>query len=383
DKKTILSYLAIIYNIRGEYSKAKQLMEQLYDAGSPFVGYDFILHQSYLGLNMLDEAEKVENIAQIKVENTKIPTNVKYLKRMIAERNYHIGNLFVAKQKFEEILDISINDKQLNWIFKSYSEIIKIQLDLFQLQPSNQTLKNELFSLINTLQQLTDDQGMIVASIETSLIGADLLISENLLEDAEIRTNKALQLAKEYDYSNLIEKTLTKLDIIKQIKYGKTGTKEQNEGIFSRIKQAATNLLRIQPTGNLKEQQVDVHGIIIIGEGGINIFDYYFDTKLSSEPSLISGLISAVSSFMGEISRGNGYLKSIGHDDMNLILEPIGELLLVCIASDETFDLRDKTRRFADKMKTLIGKENDVSARISNELINNLNNITEQVYITK
>ena len=104
---------------------------------------------------------------------------------------------------------------------------------------------------------------------------------------------------------------------------------------------------------------------MILTDSGLSIFQYRFSDLLESDPNLISGLILAITTFMTELSKGKGILKSITHDNLSLILEPMEQFICVSISSLECFEIREKTRKFAMlSRKIVLENEKDIAAGI-------------------
>ena len=132
----------------------------------------------------------------------------------------------------------------------------------------------------------------------------------------------------------------------------------------------------------LKNNEYTIHGFLILTDSGLSVFNYYFSEMLESDPNLISGLILAITSFISEISKQKGILKSITHENLSLILEPVESFLCVSIASRECFDVREKTRKFASISRGIIGTHaNEIMGGIvKDEVIEKLRQNIFQVF---
>jgi hypothetical protein len=80
---------------------------------------------------------------------------------------------------------------------------------------------------------------------------------------------------------------------------------------------------------------------------GLSVFNYSFGS-LSIDPALVSGMLTAITSFIKEATKSKQYLRTIEHGDVILIVE-FGKLVFATIVADqETPDLRMKLRLFLD-----------------------------------
>lgn len=84
---------------------------------------------------------------------------------------------------------------------------------------------------------------------------------------------------------------------------------------------------------------------------GLDVFNYTFGT-LKIDPALISGMLTAIISFVKEATRSRQFLRTIEHGDVVLVVE-YGKYVFATIVTDqETPDLRIKLRKFLDKFET-------------------------------
>jgi tetratricopeptide (TPR) repeat protein len=374
--------LADILLQKEQFKEALNLIEPLVTENNDFLNYGRILHEIYIKQNEFDKAESIEiNSEKILKKNNIFINQVEY-NNMLALRNHKLGNYSIAKELYQKSLEIHKARSNLRGIFQSHIRSLQVQLDLYTLKSDNFEMKNNIFSSVNSLIQLTDEQGMVQASIEGLNLRGDLLIKEEFFEDAKNDYYNAMKLAEKFEFDSLFLKSKEKLDFANSIINKGKISEEEKTGIMSKIKSMTSRLLNLNAKQVYQEKLGEVHGVIIIAPGGFNIFNKYITDRLTSEPELISGLISAVSSFMSEIAQGKGFLKSIRHDDLSVILEPFDNFIAVCITSEETFSIRDKTRIFTNKTKQLMYQYNNQISRgdLPDVLIDELNSIAEKIY---
>jgi hypothetical protein len=83
---------------------------------------------------------------------------------------------------------------------------------------------------------------------------------------------------------------------------------------------------------------------------GLDVFSYTFGT-LKIDPALISGMLTAIISFVKEATRSRQSLRTIEHGDVVLVVE-YGKYVFASIVTDqETPDIRLRLRKFLDKFE--------------------------------
>ncbi|MEE8181873.1 MAG: hypothetical protein V3T87_01005, partial [Candidatus Thorarchaeota archaeon] len=82
---------------------------------------------------------------------------------------------------------------------------------------------------------------------------------------------------------------------------------------------------------------------------GLPEYVYYFDTKVQVDSSLVSGFVTAISSFTNELMETQGLLRSINHEGFALLMEHTESRTVALVASEETFDIRYLLREFSLK----------------------------------
>ena len=87
-------------------------------------------------------------------------------------------------------------------------------------------------------------------------------------------------------------------------------------------------------------------------EGGIEIYSKYLSDRIASDPSMVAGLISAVSTFTAELKRGSqGELQSIVHQDIALLLEHGEYVTCALLSNKDTYDARALQRRYIEEFE--------------------------------
>jgi hypothetical protein len=90
--------------------------------------------------------------------------------------------------------------------------------------------------------------------------------------------------------------------------------------------------------------------LFVTTTSGLDVFSYTFGS-LKIDPALISGMLTAIISFVKEATRSRQFLRTIEHGDVVLVVE-FGKYVFGTIVTDkETPDLRIRLKRFLDKFE--------------------------------
>ncbi|MEE9378159.1 MAG: hypothetical protein V3V33_08995 [Candidatus Lokiarchaeia archaeon] len=106
-------------------------------------------------------------------------------------------------------------------------------------------------------------------------------------------------------------------------------------------------------------EKVEKQGLYIIYDDGRGVFNYAFRSEDIQDPSLVSGMFSAITSFIKEMTKSTETLKKIDHGDITILLEYgnkiFGALFIKGTQSSEVrAPLKDFVQKFEDKYKDLL-----------------------------
>ncbi|MFX0011900.1 MAG: hypothetical protein ACFE9R_16410, partial [Candidatus Hermodarchaeota archaeon] len=126
--------------------------------------------------------------------------------------------------------------------------------------------------------------------------------------------------------------------------------------------------------------RVEKQGLYIIYEDGRGIFDFNFSQEFSQDPGLISGMFSAITSFIKETTRSEDLLKTIDHGDITILLE-YGKRIFgaLFVKGNQTSEVRSRLKEF---VTTFEKKYEDVLQDWSGALIHfkDDNKLVEQLF---
>jgi len=224
-------------------------------------------------------------------------------------KNFKVKNVSIDEKHLEKVIFSSITE------FPSYEDYSKGKIRYLIAQSEDADMKN--------LALERDEVKSLLTSIET----------EKMLEELKPTEEKEMQrfyFTLKYLYNNNF------IDVLKQE--------------FSYLYEKA-------------EKQ----GLYIIYDDGRGIFDYNFAEDYNHDPGIISGMFSAITSFIKETTRSQELLKTIDHGDVTILIE-YGKRIFgaLFIKGRQTTEVRSSLKELISTFET---KYADVLADWSGALI--------------
>lgn len=198
------------------------------------------------------------------------------------------------------------------------------------------------------LEQLAEEQGLLGLSVQVLLLKAEVDALEGRKDRAEEKLREALDISATEGLKSLGEKTKSRL-----AEMNRSGTRLT---LLERIKKMIHQIAI--PSGHAKRIHFELMGCIVIYQNaGLEVYSKYVDPKLTSDPSLVAGLISAVSSFTREIREDTtGNLQSIIHQDIAVLLEHGRYVTCALLVDRDTYEARLRERRFLERFEETFAK---------------------------
>jgi hypothetical protein len=100
-------------------------------------------------------------------------------------------------------------------------------------------------------------------------------------------------------------------------------------------------------------EKVVKQGLYIIYDDGRGIFDYNFTEDYNQDPGIVSGMFSAITSFIKETTKSQELLKNIDHGDITILLE-YGKRIFgaLFVKGKQSSEVRSNLREFVDQFET-------------------------------
>ena len=115
----------------------------------------------------------------------------------------------------------------------------------------------------------------------------------------------------------------------------------------------------VKPEFSYIFERVEKQGLYIIYDDGRGVFDYSFVREIVHDPGLVSGMVSAITSFIKETTKSQDLLKTIDHGDITILLE-YGKRIFGALfikgkqTSEIRANLKEFVERFESKYKTVL-----------------------------
>ncbi|MFX1288414.1 MAG: hypothetical protein ACFFFY_07620 [Promethearchaeota archaeon] len=261
------------------------------------------------GLNA--ELTGILNILAIPYQTTQYIFNIVFWSLIIfyMKKNFRVKNLTIDEKHLEKVIFSSITE------FPTYQEYAKIQTRYLISRSGNiklEDIETEREEVKSLLKQLETEQML------------------DKLKPTEEKEMQRFYFTLKYLYNNNL------IDVLKQ----------EFSYIF---------------------EKVEKQGLYIIYDDGRGIFDYNFSKEYSHDPGIVSGMFSAITSFIKETTRSQELLKTIDHGDITILIEYGNRILgALFIKGKQTTEVRASLKEL---VTTFEAKYTDVLADWSGALI--------------
>jgi hypothetical protein len=202
---------------------------------------------------------------------------------------------------------------------------------------------------LSRVEQIANEQSYPNVIVEVSILKAELLKAKGMKDEAQQSLSEALEFCRRRGMKTIQKRVQ---DAIEQL-----DVEESKSDVAKRVMNLIGNV--VVPSGKALEIPFEILGcIVIVRDAGVEAYSRYLDKRLTSDPSMVAALISAVSSFTHELREdAGGELHSIVHHDIAVLLEH-GELTTCALLSDkDTYDARAALRRFLERFEQHYNKE--------------------------
>ncbi|MCJ7647041.1 MAG: hypothetical protein MUP85_00365, partial [Candidatus Lokiarchaeota archaeon] len=108
-----------------------------------------------------------------------------------------------------------------------------------------------------------------------------------------------------------------------------------------------------EPEFSFRYERIEKQALYVIYDDGRGIFDYSFIEAYDQDPGLISGMFSAITSFIKETTRSQDLLKTIDHGDIRILIEYRERIFgALFIKGKHSSDVRTYLEEFVDKFES-------------------------------
>jgi hypothetical protein len=99
-------------------------------------------------------------------------------------------------------------------------------------------------------------------------------------------------------------------------------------------------------------ERVEKQGLYIIYDDGRGVFDYAFQKDVEHDPGIVSGMFSAITAFIKEMTKSTEALKKIDHGDITILIEYGTRIFgALFIKGTQTAEVRSPLKEFVNKFE--------------------------------
>jgi len=109
----------------------------------------------------------------------------------------------------------------------------------------------------------------------------------------------------------------------------------------------------LKPEVSFVFEPVEKQGLYIIYDDGRGVYNYSFKRDAEQDPGLVSGMFSAITSFIKEMTKSTEALKKIDHGDITILLEYGNRIFgALFIKGNQSTEVRTPLKEFVKKFET-------------------------------
>ena len=244
-------------------------------------------------------------------------------------------------------LSINIQSGADTYILMPYS-----YLRLFSAVVIFSILSVQFFGKVLQVTTITEDKRIRYICLPGEVVNREYLIHNAEFIVAQVQ-------GKEFNGDNEEEKKI--IDLLKKAPLSIEILKKRLQ--FENLGMLVDLLLELYTDGYIVFYDTDlriempsssIQGIYVVLNDGRAIFSETFG-KIQVEPLLISGMLSAITSFVKETTRSQQYLQTIDHGDVAILIEYSTKFFVTLLANRETPELRLKLRDFVKRFEAEYG----------------------------
>ncbi len=251
-----------------------------------------------------------------------------------------------ALRSYEDTLRLSRENNLFEILVRSELNLAQTHMQAYQDEGNEEEVSQAIYHL-DDLIQIAKEQGLQHLYAEALLLRSDILRLAGKTLEAKGDAERAKSVAAYVEDSRLLFQAENRLNLIA----GKQITQTPPPDLSKKIQRVAA----FKPTGQLK--QVPRPSLYILltlcKESGLSEYVYHFDTEMEMDSGLVSGFISAITTFSNEVMGKIGMLRSINHEGFVLMMEHTEKRIVTLIAEEESFDIRYLLREFAKEFESI------------------------------
>jgi len=298
---------------------------------------------------------RLENIYKQK-KNERIGFLYKFNKAVILKTSSRIRDKAKAEELFKEIVETKTISFDL--IIKAHIHLCDILLTEYRIENNIEVL-NELNYYISRLLDIAEKQHSYLVFCETFILRAKVALINFNMKTARRYLTQAQKIAESYGIKRLAMKISYAHDeLLKQLKMWEN-LKESKALISERWKLAGLNeqmenMVRKRMIGVPEASEENPVTILIITEGGTQLFSHSFIEEKEFKSYLFSGFLTTIDYFMKEMfSEG---LDRFIFGNYTLLMKSVAPFFICYIFKGDSYYAHQKINYFIDHIQ----KEDDI-----------------------
>ncbi len=298
---------------------------------------------------------RLENIYKQK-KNERIGFLYKFDKAVILKTSSRIRDKAKAEELFKELIETDTIFFDL--IIKAHIHLCDILLTEYRIENNIEVL-NELNYYISRLLDIAEKQHSYLVFCETFILRAKLALINFNMKTARRYLTQAQKIAESYGIKRLAMKISYEHDeLLRQIKKWEN-LKESEASLSERWKLAGLNeqmeyMVRKRMIGVPEASEENPVTILIITEGGTQLFSHSFIEEKEFESYLFSGFLTTIDYFMKEMfSEG---LDRFIFGNYTLLMKSVAPFFICYIFKGDSYYAHQKINYFVDHIQ----KEDDI-----------------------
>lgn len=358
----MLLHIAEAYELQGKFVEALEFVEQALSLEEQNKSITsnllFIYYQQtniYIKSDDLFSAKrslKKLKRAMSKIDSRPVKPCYHYLSGLIEIKEANFGS---AKRAFLEAIKLAKGQVVQHFgliHLKAAFQLANVLLHSYKFMGNPEEFLQAL-SLIKNLVTTAEEKNLnpllcdvlIVRSFMYEILNKPDMANTDLITAQKIAEEQKLPM-----HLLRVNERRTKL----QVSDSRQTKSEKTNGLLEYLGDTLPSILTTQVTAQQKETDASLLGILVMTDSGLPIYSRYFDEEIKTQDMLLSGLITAVSSFIKDVftSETGGSLKSISHEHVTILLERISQnVSLVFFSEKDSANLQLKLIQMAREIE--------------------------------
>ncbi|MFW9918558.1 MAG: tetratricopeptide repeat protein [Candidatus Thorarchaeota archaeon] len=250
-----------------------------------------------------------------------------------------------AIKSLTNALKIAKENRLLEWLIRPLLDIVRTYLSAFKSKEEEEYLDKAAYHL-EDLIQIAREQKLHSLNAEALLLRSEIRAHAGRIDEAKEDLDRVAGLASFLDNSRLESIVAER---IKALSKQSVATVPLG---YSEIDKAMDRVAGFHPARDHEEVPTpQIHVLIAMNRAsGLPEYVHHFDDSLEMDSSILSGFITAITQFAGEMM-GSGLIRSINQEGFTLMMEHTSNRIVTLIVSKETFDVRFKLNDFANQFE--------------------------------